>query len=143
MGWNRALQAARFFPTWVICDEALNRAPIERYLANHGQIENLNFVFVPPSRWETRLRKLPGTFYPSYNMWHRRAFRIAQRLHEELQFDTIHQLNLCGFREPGYLWKLDAPFIWGPIGGGQNYPWRFLQRRWHQGRRRANRFAVC
>jgi glycosyltransferase involved in cell wall biosynthesis len=33
---------------------------------------------------------------------------------------------MCGFREPGYLWKLPLPFVWGPIGGTQNYPWRFL-----------------
>ncbi len=31
-----------------------------------------------------------------------------------------------GFREPGYLWQLDVPFVWGPIGGLHNYPWRFL-----------------
>ena len=23
--------------------------------------------------------------------------------------------------EPGYSWKLDAPFVWGPLGGTQNY----------------------
>jgi glycosyltransferase involved in cell wall biosynthesis len=33
---------------------------------------------------------------------------------------------MCGFREPGYLWKLDAPFVWGPIGGTQNFPIRLI-----------------
>src|SRR5262249_8149103 len=51
---------------------------------------------------------------------------IAAKLHAEQQFDLVHQVNLCGFREPGYLWKLDAPFVWGPVGGAQNFPWRFL-----------------
>jgi glycosyltransferase involved in cell wall biosynthesis len=40
----------------------------------------------------------------------------------------------CGFREPGYLWKLPIPFFWGPLGGVQNYPWRFL---WQAGIRGA------
>src|SRR4029077_14295878 len=48
-----------------------------------------------------------------------------EQLHSELQFDLMHQLNLCGFREPGYLWKFDVPLVWGPVGGAQNYPWRF------------------
>ncbi|HEY2760124.1 MAG TPA: glycosyltransferase, partial [Pirellulales bacterium] len=126
LGWNRALQAAKFLPTWVLCDEEENRAPVERYLAQHGAIENLHFIYVPPSRFEQQLKKWPGLYYPAYNRWHRRAFRIAQQLHGQLRFDLMHQLNLCGFREPGYLWKFDSPLVWGPIGGAQNYPWRFL-----------------
>jgi glycosyltransferase involved in cell wall biosynthesis len=126
LGWNRALQAAKVLPTWVICDEAYNRAAIERYIGRNGPIPNLEFVYVPPSRTEEFLQRFPGMFYPSYNLWHRRAFQIARQLHNRLRFDLIHQLNLCGFREPGYLWKLDAPFLWGPIGGAQNYPSRFL-----------------
>ncbi len=59
-------------------------------------------------------------------MWHRRAYRFALELSGEIQFDLVHQSTMCGFREPGRLWKLDAPFIWGPVGGTQNYPWRFL-----------------
>jgi len=37
-------------------------------------------------------------------------------------------VTIAGFREPGYLWKLGIPFVWGPVGGTQNYPWRFLPR---------------
>jgi glycosyltransferase involved in cell wall biosynthesis len=33
---------------------------------------------------------------------------------------------MVGFREPGYLWKLDIPFIWGPIGGMGYFPFRFF-----------------
>jgi glycosyltransferase involved in cell wall biosynthesis len=127
MGWNRALQAAKDFETWVICDTETNQAPIERYLAKHGPIHNLQFAFVSSSRMERKLRRLPGTFWVRYNLWHRHAYRAAHSLHRQFRFDLIHQLNLCGFREPGYLWKLDAPFIWGPFGGAQNYPWRFLR----------------
>jgi glycosyltransferase involved in cell wall biosynthesis len=60
-------------------------------------------------------------------MWHRRAFRLARRLHEQVRFDLVHQVNLIGFREPGYTWKLGVPFVWGPVGGTQNYPWAFLK----------------
>jgi len=43
-----------------------------------------------------------------------------------MQFDLVHQVTVSCFREPGHLWRLEAPFIWGPVGGIQNYPWRFL-----------------
>ncbi len=80
LGWNRALQAARQFSTWVLCDAEMSRAAIEAYLKAHGPIPRLEFVFVPPNRFEQRLRRLPGMFYPAYQLWHRRAFRIAQEI---------------------------------------------------------------
>ena len=33
---------------------------------------------------------------------------------------------MVGYREPGYLWNIEKPFVWGPIGGLENSPWRFL-----------------
>jgi glycosyltransferase involved in cell wall biosynthesis len=126
VGWNRAVQAAERFDCWVLCDEEMNQEAIRRYLAQHGPLAGLEFVFVPSGRCERWLRRLPGVCFAAYNLWQRRAFRVAQKLHAELQFDLVHQVNLCTFREPGYLWKLDLPFVWGPFGGTQNYPWRFL-----------------
>lgn len=60
------------------------------------------------------------TFYFAYNLWHRQVFRIACKLVRDQHFDLIHYLSPIGYREPGYLWKLDLPYIWGPIGGMSN-----------------------
>jgi glycosyltransferase involved in cell wall biosynthesis len=104
-----------------------SRAEVETYLRKHGEIENLHLCFVPAlplALWLMQYVRPLG--YVAYNLWHRRAFRVAARLHARLHFDLVHQANMCGFREPGYLWRLPAPFIWGPVGGTQNYPRRFL-----------------
>lgn len=42
------------------------------------------------------------------------------------RFDIIHYLNPIGYREPGYLWKLGLPYIWGPIGGANSLDARLL-----------------
>ena len=34
---------------------------------------------------------------------------------------------MTSYREPGYLWKLPLPFIWGPIGGFVQMPWPFMR----------------
>src|SRR5690606_15574797 len=62
----------------------------------------------------------------SYRLWHKEALEAARRLHAEHPFDLVHQVNYCGYREPGYTWKLGIPFVWGPIGGTQNFPLRFI-----------------
>jgi len=126
MGWNRAVQTARFCDTWVICEECEFGEEIRRHLRSHGDVPGLHFVFVPKRGWETALSRVPGLYFLMYNLWHRRAFSVARRFHEQFAFDLVHHATMCGFREPSYLWKLDAPFVWGPVGGTQNYPWRFL-----------------
>jgi len=126
VGWHRALQSAKRFDTWVLCKEREFADHIRGYLKTHGDVPGLHFEFVPKRPWEEALGRVPGLYYLSYNLWHRRAFRVARQLHQRIRFDLVHQLNYCGYREPGYLWKLDAPFVWGPLGGTQNYPWRFL-----------------
>lgn len=126
VGWNRALQAAQHFDTWVICEANWCQEPVERYLAEQGPPSGLKFVFVPKSRFERMITRAPGLFYVAYNLWQRRAMRVARTLHQQEAFDLVHQATYCGYREPGYTWQLDAPFVWGPVGGAQNVPWRFL-----------------
>ena len=124
--WCLALEMARRFETWVIVADNYYAEAIRRYLAAHGDIPQLHFVFVPDRPWQHAVSWLPGSFYLHYKAWQWQAYLCARQLHQRLKFDLVHQVSFCGFREPGYSWKLDAPFVWGPLGGTQNYPWRFL-----------------
>lgn len=126
VGWHRALQAARVCDTWVLCPEHPAGDRIKPFLEAHGPIPGLSFIFVPDGWIGRLLKRIPGGYYLSYNLWQRRVWRIASGLHAAIHFNLMHQVTLCGYREPGYLWRLDAPFIWGPIGGTQNVPWRYF-----------------
>jgi glycosyltransferase involved in cell wall biosynthesis len=127
VGWRRVTQAARYFDVWVICEKREFEADIRRHLNEHGSMPHVRFHFVPRPGWRSLWEHAPRSlFYVLYNLWHRRAFRLARRLHERIRFDLVHQLTMCGYREPGYLWKLGPPFVWGPVGGTQDYPWPLL-----------------
>ena len=126
VGWHRAVQASRCCDTWVICREDKCAPKIRIHLETHGAVAGLHFVYVPHRPWERVVGRNWYSYYISYNSWLRRAFRVARRLHREIGFDLVHQVTFASFREPGYLWKLGPPFVWGPVGGTQNYPWRFL-----------------
>lgn len=127
VGWNRAVQAARFHDTWVICSAGPAETEIREYEAKHGKIPGLTFVFLPRSSWFSRVVHFPGAYYMLYRRWQKRAYEVAAGLHEKIRFDLIHHVNLCGFREPGFAWKLDVPFVWGPWGGTNNFPRAFLK----------------
>ena len=51
---------------------------------------------------------------------------LARELDARIDFDVVHQVTGTGFREPGHLWKLGKPFVWGPIGGLQFFPLRLF-----------------
>lgn len=127
-GWGWVRQIARFCDAWVLCG-AWDQEGVERYLATQGVIPGVRFFFIsegPLEKWLKRRRPLFELNYFSHYLWQRRAFRVASRLLKEQSFDLIHHVTRNGFREPGFLWRLPVPFIWGPVGGTQNYPWRFL-----------------
>jgi glycosyltransferase involved in cell wall biosynthesis len=75
------------------------------------------------------MEKTPALFaynYKAYHHWQKLALPLARELHARENFDLVHQVNVCTFREPGYTWQLGIPFLWGPVGGSQNFPVRFL-----------------
>lgn len=43
------------------------------------------------------------------------------------RIDLIHFASPVGYREPGWLWKLGKPYVWGPLGGMKTIPRCFLK----------------
>lgn len=105
---------------------------IDKYLAENGEIPNVKFVWVEPSKSAKKLLKLHDKtgldflYYKAYKSWQKSAFKIAKQLDAKENFDLIHQYNMLGFREPGFLWKMDKPFIWGPVAGTINIKFKFF-----------------
>ena len=126
VGWQRAVGAAAAYQTWVICEGSWCGPDIRRYLSEQGQVPGLHFEFVTKGPLLRALGRIPGLYYLAYNIWHRRALAAARTLHAQTPFSLVHQATFCGYREPGYVSQLGVPFVWGPVGGTQNYPWRFL-----------------
>jgi len=128
VGWGRLLQAARGVEPHVITSEenfhALERAQTEGLLP-----ANVRFYTPVPDAKLRELEKTPALFaynYTAYHHWQKLAFSLAKELQAREHFDLVHQINVCTFREPGYTWRLGVPYLWGPVGGTQNFPARFL-----------------
>ncbi len=122
LSWVRATKVAEHYDTTIICAEPF--ADIRTDV--HTQIPGLKVVTVSHTAFEKRLINSPFGFYLAYRLWHWRVLQLARKLHRRRPFSLVHQVSYCGYREPGYCWQLGIPFIWGPIGGTQNVPWRFL-----------------
>lgn len=127
MGWNFVLGLSEFHEVHVITETVKWKTEIELHLAEFPELKkNLTFYFIEKKR-NKKLRKLwPPSYYWFYKNWQKDTYQLALELEKIENFDIIHQLNMVGYREPGYLWKIDKPFVWGPIGGLENSSWNFL-----------------
>lgn len=121
-GWHRALIAAEQFDTTVIYRPLPGRASLETQIEDSRIANRLRVIAFSPSRITEFLLRQESVFYIGYRRWLSEAFGIANELHRERNFDIAHTATLCGFREPGELWKLGVPHVWGPIGGTQDLP---------------------
>lgn len=135
LGWNWAARIADHHDVTVITsDFEGSRSAVEARLARDPTLAaRLRFVFLPWFEAPTAgirawaWNYYQPMYYAAYERWMRGASAVARRLMaEEPGFDLCHQLNMIGFREPGYLWELPLPFVWGPVGGTQNVPWGML-----------------
>ncbi|MDE6137725.1 MAG: glycosyltransferase family 4 protein [Muribaculaceae bacterium] len=129
MGWNWVTNLAKYCHLDVIT-EGEWRDLIEDALNDLPQKDNLTFHYLPVSDNVRRMCWNQGDwrFYWHYESWQRRALDKAREICANKHIDILHQLNMIGFREPGYLWKIDGiPFIWGPIGGMELMPMAYLQ----------------
>ncbi len=54
------------------------------------------------------------------------AVQFARRMLHEEQFDVVFTFSPESWRMPTSMWRLDIPSVWGPIGGGESFPFRML-----------------
>lgn len=97
------------------------------------EINNVNFKYIEPPKISNLLNTLNKknifnySFYFAYFYWHKEVFKQVKSNNKIENIDIIHFLNPIGFREPGFLWKINKPYIWGPIGGVNNIPLAMLK----------------
>jgi glycosyltransferase involved in cell wall biosynthesis len=126
-GWERVVQASREFEVHVITG-AESFTAIKR----NGAAETIPQVHFHTPRQDVLYRVLKHAPNPfphnniAYHHWQRLAYQLARKLHREHCFSLVHQINVRHFREPGYTWRLGIPYVWGPMGGTQNFPVAFL-----------------
>lgn len=129
MAWNWCVNLAQYCELHIITEGEF-RDKIETVIPTLPQRYNMHFYYNPVPE---KVRKMcwnqgDWRFYIHYNQWQKKTLQIAKNIIAHNHIDLIHQLNMVGFREPGYLWKIkDKPFVWGPIAGLGSIPLSFLK----------------
>ena len=127
MGWNWISRLSGDYELFVITEGEF-RPLIDKALETHPNASRMHFYYNPVSE---RVRKMcwnqgDWRFYLHYRRWQRKTLEIARAICAEEHIDLIHQLNMIGFREPGYLWKIPSiPYLLGPVNCKFEYPFAY------------------
>jgi glycosyltransferase involved in cell wall biosynthesis len=125
--WNWAWQLSQRHQVWAVV-HPVYREDIESFL-RHFPNPNLRFEYVALSpsiaSWFSEKSEIGLRLH--YVLWLRAAYRTAARLHGEVSFDLTHHVSWATMGAMPLLWKLPVPFFWGPVGGAQSAPRKFLK----------------
>ena len=131
MAWNWVSNLAKSCELHIIT-EGESREKIETVVPTLEQGGNMHFYYNPVSE---EIRKLcwnqgDWRFYKYYREWQWKTYLMAKDICQKEHIDILHQLNMIGSREPGYLWQLSkengVPFVWGPVDAKDKFPVAYL-----------------
>lgn len=129
MAWNWCVNLARYCELHIITEGEF-RENIEAVIPTLPQGKNMHFYYNPVSE---KVRKMcwnqgDWRFYRHYRKWQYKTYRMAVDIMKTHHIDVMHQLNMIGFREPGYLWKIEGiPLVWGPVDAKEKFPVAYLK----------------
>jgi len=118
-GWRWAMELAKHHDVVVLTD--ISRAQfIEPVLDG---LTNPRIIYFRP-RFLRKVELNSRTAQWLYSLWQYSLLPFARRLHREHNFDLAIHLTYGVFRHPSFLGFLGIPFVFGPVGGGEDAPWR-------------------
>ncbi|MEO5682375.1 MAG: glycosyltransferase family 4 protein [Chitinophagaceae bacterium] len=89
-------------------------------------VPNLHFHYVVlPLGLEKMYAASTASMYLYYLLWQWLSYRRAKKLHRTQQFSLAHHVTWGSLQMGSFLYKLNIPFIFGPVGGGQKAPEKF------------------
>lgn len=122
LGWNWAMGLAKM-GFEVHC---ITRGTSKSGIKKRALPPNLIFHYVSLS---PKLERLYGAsesaLYLYYLLWQWRAYQVAKKMQEDNRFNVVHHVTWGSLQMGSFMYKLDAPLIFGPAGGGQAAPAAF------------------
>ncbi|GAB4012801.1 hypothetical protein GCM10028808_30030 [Spirosoma migulaei] len=121
-GWHYAtIVSQQGYQVWCLT-RTIGKAQIEKKLQASPQ-PNLTFVYVVVPSLIDKASKwgLLGMYF-HYLYWQWAALQVALTLSKDHLFDLVHHVSYTSLQLGSFLYRLKRPFIYGPVGGGQEAP---------------------
>lgn len=127
-GWNLIEQISQFNRVIAITRKN-NRQAIEQYLSDHPQcVQNRQvlFYYFDLPHWMMFWKKGERGAMLYFYLW--QFFIPLFIARKKLKYDVLHNLNFHNDWTPTFLWILNKPVVWGPVGHHPKTPGEYVKR---------------
>jgi glycosyltransferase involved in cell wall biosynthesis len=125
-GWAAAKVLARDHELWVLTSPR-NMADLERAKAEGLVPDNVHFVFAGQyAEWHRNKMRARLQAWREYIDFSKAILPQATKLHATEKFDVVQHVTYATWRVATPLWQLGIPFVFGPIGGNEQFPLRIF-----------------
>lgn len=124
VGWNLVRELSEEHDLLVVT-RSNNRGQIVEAIKALG-LRGVTFYYHDLPRWARWWKSGSRGVQLYYYLWQLSARRVVARLVESFQPHLVHHLTFGKYWAPTCLSGAGLPFVWGPLGGGETAPWRFL-----------------
>jgi glycosyltransferase involved in cell wall biosynthesis len=115
IGWNWVMQICREHDLTLITRH--NQVEkIRREAVQEGIEDALKVVGYDPPKRLTGWKRGAANLYPYVYLWNYGAAKVALKLHRTEHFDMAHHITFATSWIPSFLYRLQIPFVWGPVG---------------------------
>ena len=123
IGWKWATTLSNLGHEVYVITRSNNKEHIELYLSKN-EYKKLFFIYFDYPNWFLKIFKGKSNSYPYlyYFFWQIGIFFTTRKLIKKIKFDYLQHVTFGTLRYPSLLCLLDIPFIFGPVGGGENSP---------------------
>jgi glycosyltransferase involved in cell wall biosynthesis len=121
-GWLVCKSLAEIGELWILVSPE-QKPGVEKGIADGLVPDNIHFVFIGEHKPYVENRLLArGQGWLRYMDFARKSLEVGRKLHEEIGFDLCHHVTYSTWRVGCPLWRLNIPFIWGPLSGTEVFP---------------------
>ena len=122
VGLQALLGALTRHEVWVLTQPHMAQL-LEPMLSDRGLAERTHVIAVGPRAPEGQAGiKALALTQVSHERWQRAAASVALELHATVGFDVVHHVTLAAYWMRTGVAVVDAPLVWGPVGGALEPP---------------------
>lgn len=119
VGWNLAKTLSKRVELWVLTRPG-NRQAIES--SGEDWLSAVNWIYWDPPRWLTFWKNGAFGVELFYLIWQIGVYYVAKEIVRQKAIQLCHHVTFGRYWIPSRLASLPVPFIFGPVGGGEESP---------------------
>ena len=122
IGWHWANHLSQQHEVFVLTHPR-GRQAIQKQLAKDPRPNlHIRYVDLPAPLDPWRLLTGEQAIQARYIMWQFAAYPVARKIVASENIDLVHHVSWTTMTGPTLGWALGKPFVWGPVGSGQQAP---------------------